>query len=197
MGIGSRISLGDVSERFPSEGAAREFLEGLRWREGVWCPECGASEERVREDVCGYYACGHCGERFSVGWGTMFSTSPMSGAAPEWVFSLRHWMLGLAVWMRYREERKGDGSEWLRGRAKDIEAMVREYDEEFTYVVWAWIYGQMRYRDELWREMEWYKSGELYEGEVGLQAIALAEFSVCKRWQASERRAGRARSGKI
>lgn len=38
------ISLSEILELFPDEDAARLWFERIRWKEGRFCPHCGAVE---------------------------------------------------------------------------------------------------------------------------------------------------------
>jgi transposase-like protein len=66
-----------------TEDEAREFLENLRWPNGVICPHCGhdvahkltAEAEGKTHVRAGVYACAKCRKQFSVKVGTIFESS--------------------------------------------------------------------------------------------------------------------------
>ena len=70
------ISLSELLELFPDEGAARLWLERIRWKEGRFCPHCGAVE--TRRVVTGKpqpYWCPDCRSYFSVRTRTVMQAS--------------------------------------------------------------------------------------------------------------------------
>lgn len=79
-----------TEKRFNDDEAAREYLEGLRWPNGVVCVHCGGversypvqarKERRIRE---GLYKCGDCDQQFTVTVGTVFESSKV--ALHKWV----------------------------------------------------------------------------------------------------------------
>ena len=58
--------------RFPTEGACREFLVGLRWPDGYDCPSCGHTEP-PRITARGYLHCRDCQGEISPTAGTLFT----------------------------------------------------------------------------------------------------------------------------
>src|SRR5919197_2770862 len=61
----------ELRDWFATEQACRDYLVGLRWPEGVCCPDCGASE--VWSMTPPFYRCAHCGYDFTVTAGTLFA----------------------------------------------------------------------------------------------------------------------------
>ena len=61
-------------DRFHSDDRCREFLEGLRWPEGIHCPRCD-SEKISRIKKRGQFDCDSCRYQFSVTAGTIFHDS--------------------------------------------------------------------------------------------------------------------------
>lgn len=59
--------------------AAREYLEAIRWANGVVCPHCGVVDRfyKLTGDAHrpGLYKCQDCREQFSVTVGTVFESS--------------------------------------------------------------------------------------------------------------------------
>jgi transposase-like protein len=63
-------TLAEVEARFSTEEACREYLFGLRWRDGFRCPRCsGAKAWPVRKTL---FQCSICGYQTSVIAGTIF-----------------------------------------------------------------------------------------------------------------------------
>jgi len=56
---------------FATEAACRDYLERLRWPEGVRCPDCGGSEIWFMKAP--FYRCSQCGYDFTVTAGTLFA----------------------------------------------------------------------------------------------------------------------------
>ena len=70
----SRINLISLIEKFRDEDTCREYLEKLRWSDGVACPRCGdlsVSEISTRDQ----FDCNGCRYRFSVTSGTIFDNT--------------------------------------------------------------------------------------------------------------------------
>ncbi|MFZ0278880.1 MAG: IS1595 family transposase [Candidatus Sulfotelmatobacter sp.] len=79
------LNLIALAQHFSDEDKAREFLEKLRWPDGVVCPHCGVigdayklepkpskKDTHVRKGV---WKCGGCREQFTVTVGTIFEDS--------------------------------------------------------------------------------------------------------------------------
>lgn len=65
--------------RFTNDGAAREYLESIRWANGPICPHCGGVERqsRLTGEKCrpGLLFCGECRKQYTVTVGTVFERS--------------------------------------------------------------------------------------------------------------------------
>lgn len=81
----STISTYQVFQMFPDEPAARAYLEGRRWPNGVVCPHCEATA-RITPRKNGFYRCNGCSQDFTVRTGTIFERShiPLN----KWVFAM-------------------------------------------------------------------------------------------------------------
>ena len=90
MHDGLTISLFDLMTEFPSEDAARMWLEQMRWNKGHRvCPYCGADthqHNQHRGGKAGYYRCNHCKKVYTVRTGTIFERSHIG---------FRKWLLGM------------------------------------------------------------------------------------------------------
>lgn len=59
---------------FPDDAACLDYLEGLRWPDGPWCPACGGMDGwRIRDRRL--WMCSACGRKTSVTAGTIFHRS--------------------------------------------------------------------------------------------------------------------------
>ncbi|MBU8921224.1 MAG: IS1595 family transposase [Bacteroidales bacterium] len=67
------------AQYFHDEQAAREYLEKVRWPDGVVCPHCGGMDKAYKLEGKstrpGLYKCGHCRKPFTVTVGTLFERS--------------------------------------------------------------------------------------------------------------------------
>lgn len=70
----STISTFELSEMFPNEDAARQYIEAYRWPNGPVCPIC-KEEKRITIRKGGYYRCLACMETFTVRTKTIFERS--------------------------------------------------------------------------------------------------------------------------
>lgn len=68
------VNLISLIERFRDEDACREYLERLRWPDGVTCPRC-ESGSISRIETRDQFDCNSCRYRFSVTAGTIFHDS--------------------------------------------------------------------------------------------------------------------------
>lgn len=70
----STISVFKLSEMFPNEEAARQYIEAYRWPKGPVCPIC-QEPKRITPRKGGYYRCLACMETFTVRTKTIFERS--------------------------------------------------------------------------------------------------------------------------
>jgi transposase-like protein len=70
---------------FPNQEAARAYLEGRLWPNGVRCPVCGLGT-RVTDRSEGYYRCNQCKEDFTVRTGTIFERSHVP--LHKWLYAM-------------------------------------------------------------------------------------------------------------
>ncbi|MFC1944501.1 IS1595 family transposase [Chloroflexota bacterium] len=88
------MDLVKLIETFRDEDSCREYLEGLRWPNGVACPVCGnMSVSKVHKR--GQYDCNSCRYQFSVTSGTIFHDTHL----PLW-----KWFLAIYIMV---EAKKG------------------------------------------------------------------------------------------
>jgi transposase-like protein len=97
-------SLYDLFEAIPDEQAAIEHFRAVRWKNGEFCPYCGATKLYHFSDSR-THKCGACRQRFSIKVGTIFEDTKIP---------LRKWLA--AVWL-VTSHKKGIASTTL---AKDI-----------------------------------------------------------------------------
>lgn len=93
------MNLIDVNKSFATEDQCLDFLEGMRWPDGVRCPVCGADKvSRITRKTVSknkrdrHYACLEptCKHRFSATAGTVFHRSHLS---------LTKWFMAIAIVM--------------------------------------------------------------------------------------------------
>lgn len=64
---------------FHDEAAAFEYLEGIVWANGAYCPHCGSTEKvyalKGKTTRIGLKKCGECRKQFTVKVGTVFESS--------------------------------------------------------------------------------------------------------------------------
>jgi transposase-like protein len=109
------LSLFEVIERFPTDDAAREHLESIRWANGIVCPHCGCNdqakfssikENRKKKIRAGLRWCANCRKQFTVTVGTIFEDSHIP---------LRKWLL---AWYLICSSKKGISSLQLQRNLK-------------------------------------------------------------------------------
>lgn len=81
---GVTVSLFELMQLFPNEDAAREYLEGRRWKDGVYCPKCGGMD-RIGKRKNHYYRCHPCGIDFTIRTGSIFERSHVP--LHKWIFA--------------------------------------------------------------------------------------------------------------
>ncbi len=81
--------------QYRSDGAAREYMETVRWPKGPVCPHCGAPRQATklqpRKGVRtharrGVYKCRACAKQFTVTIGTIFEDSRVP--LRKWLFAI-------------------------------------------------------------------------------------------------------------
>lgn len=79
------ISVFDLFKMIPDAEAARLYLEGRLWPNGVTCPVCGKGD-RITTRKGGFYRCNACQEDFTVRTGTIFERShiPLN----KWIYAM-------------------------------------------------------------------------------------------------------------
>ncbi len=95
------MNLPDLIDRFADEDKCRDYLEGLRWPDGVRCPRCD-SDKVSRIVKRNQFDCDSCRYQFSVTAGTLFHDSHLP---------LRKWFL--AVYL-LAESKKGISGKQLQ-----------------------------------------------------------------------------------
>jgi len=81
----STISTFKLFELFPDEPAARKYLEGRLWPNGVTCPQC-KSKERITIRKDGFYRCNADKLDFTVRTGTIFERSHVP--LHKWLYAM-------------------------------------------------------------------------------------------------------------
>jgi transposase-like protein len=83
------FNLAELIEQFGSEDRCHEYLEQIRWPEGVHCPRCD-SDKISRIAKRRQFDCDGCRYQFSVRVGTLFHDSKL----PLWKWFLAVYMMG-------------------------------------------------------------------------------------------------------
>jgi transposase-like protein len=98
--MAAEINLVELFEQFGDEDRCREYLETLRWPNGVTCPRCGhTSISRIIKRH--QFECNACRYQFSVKVGTIFQDSKLT---------LRKWFLAIYI---IGESKKGVSAQQL------------------------------------------------------------------------------------
>src|ERR1035438_4076038 len=71
----STISTYELSRKFPTPDAAREYMEQKRWNGEPSCPSCGVVGPIYKLGAVGYYRCPGCKLDFTVRTGTIMERS--------------------------------------------------------------------------------------------------------------------------
>jgi transposase-like protein len=88
VAVDPAIDLCELIEQFGSEDRCREYLEGLRWPNGVECPRCQSTKiSRIAKR--NQFDCDSCRYQFSVRAGTLFHDSKL----PLWKWFLAVYMM--------------------------------------------------------------------------------------------------------
>src|SRR6266478_4476632 len=78
------LTLDEIQSRFGTDEKARQYLEEIRWPNGVVCPHCKNADHKriweIKENPekkirAGLYHCAECGKQFTVTVGTIFEDS--------------------------------------------------------------------------------------------------------------------------
>ncbi len=86
--MSSPVNLVKLIERFGTEDRCREYLEELRWPDGVICPRCNCKSVSIIQDR-NQYDCNSCRYQFSVKAGTIMHDSHL----PLWKWFLVIYMM--------------------------------------------------------------------------------------------------------
>lgn len=82
------VNLISLMDRYKDENKCREYLEALKWHDGVKCPRCG-SEKISHIKKRDQYDCDECRYQFSVTAGTIFHDSHL----PIWKWFLAVYLM--------------------------------------------------------------------------------------------------------
>lgn len=88
----ANLTLLEITRRYSTDDAAREYFEKTRWPNGAVCPHCGNSDKIYSRTSNaqtgtrkGLYKCGECKDTFTVTVGTVMESSKVP---------LHKWLLG-------------------------------------------------------------------------------------------------------
>ena len=82
---GTTISAYEFFKNFPNEASAIEYIEGLRWADGIICPHCD-SQRSGRMKGTQYHQCKDCRKKFTVRTGTIFERSHIP--LDKWLYAM-------------------------------------------------------------------------------------------------------------
>jgi transposase-like protein len=103
----NELTLDEINQHFNTDGKAREYLEAIRWPDGVVCLHCqNADAKRIwkieanaqKKVRAGLYQCGACDKQFTATVGTIFEDSHIP---------LRKWLI---AWYLISSSKKGISS---------------------------------------------------------------------------------------
>ena len=101
------LTLIKIIDNFPTDEAAREHLEDIRWHDGIICPHCKCSDQSKFSNIAanpekkvraGMRWCANCQKQFTVTIGTIFEDSHIP---------LRKWLI---AWYLICSSKKGISS---------------------------------------------------------------------------------------
>ena len=69
------LSFFDMTEKFPDEQSAIDYLAGILWKNGTVCPFCKGLNVKERKNRKNFYHCNHCNKDFTIRVGTIFHRS--------------------------------------------------------------------------------------------------------------------------
>jgi transposase-like protein len=78
------LTLIQIIDQFPTDDAAREHLEEIRWKDGIFCPHCKCKDQTKFSTIAanpekkvraGLRWCANCEKQFTVTIGTIFEAS--------------------------------------------------------------------------------------------------------------------------
>ena len=95
-----------IINKYDTQAKCIEYLESLRWKNGVFCPHCGVLDHNTKRKQTNIYHCNDCNQDFSVMVGTIFEHSRLP--LPKWFFII----------MLMLEARKGISSSQLARNAE-------------------------------------------------------------------------------
>jgi len=95
-----------IINKYDTQAKCIEYLESLRWKNGVFCPHCGVLDHYTKRKQTNIYHCNDCNQDFSVMVGTIFEHSRLP--LPKWFFII----------MLMLEARKGISSSQLARNAE-------------------------------------------------------------------------------
>jgi len=107
MNDAKALTLIKIIDQFPTDDAARQHLEGIRWKDGIVCPQCGCNDQTKFSTIAanpakkvraGLRWCSACRKQFTVTVGTIFEDSHIP---------LRKWLI---AWYLICSSEKGISS---------------------------------------------------------------------------------------
>lgn len=144
--VRQEINLVELIDRFHSEDACREYLEDLRWPNGMACMRCGSTSVS-RISTRDQLDCNSCRNRFSITSGTIFHDTHL----PLWkwflaVYTICESKKGVSANQIKRELGVAYKTAWyLNHRIRNAMAQAREDAPKLTGILEAdetWVGGK-------------------------------------------------------
>ena len=81
----------EIMERFPTQEACYEFLEGIRFKDGTYCPHCASVKvgRKNEKKQVGRWNCHDCQSSFRVTKGTIFHDTKIPLQKSAWYMMAR------------------------------------------------------------------------------------------------------------
>ena len=73
--VATVLSLFDMTQKFPDEQSAIDYLSEILWKDGVVCGYCKSKNVKERISKPNFYHCNDCKKDFSIRVGTIFHRS--------------------------------------------------------------------------------------------------------------------------
>lgn len=80
------VSTFELFSLIPDAESARQYIEKRRWADGIKCPACSSSSDRITTRTEGFYRCNCCDLTFTVRTGTIFERSHIP--LHKWLYAM-------------------------------------------------------------------------------------------------------------
>jgi len=80
------LSTYEIMQRFPDEQSAIDYLSGIFWQNGVFCPYCKSKNVAPRAGKKNFHHCNVCKKDFTIRTGTLFERSHIP--LHKWIYAM-------------------------------------------------------------------------------------------------------------